>query len=359
MDNSQCDDDDEHRLIARYTARLAADANNAIRSPGELCYGHDANQIQRQLIAQLEAKNRDIMSEICHLRQEQERQAQVVLSHSTAGAISQTRNPILIAELRNLRQRRDDLERRMSGLQSSRRELMLQLETLMTLLRTTATSNRHVTPSGRVQLAITRGRQHTDQLATTGGSVIQAFRPTATVTSIPGCGYDTLNAVCGMRNSLLVAADSVTDAVSSLVRELNSDVSSGSDEGEISDEGIFCRRGCITSNTWQETHAASQLEQFNERHSRDIGHSNCEISCPQQINDDCCLSMPDERHSQLYHCHPQNVITTQCRYSVEDESCVETDRESSYMRTDEDDDTGNTEWDATTTAAAAKRSINR
>jgi len=37
-----------------------------------------------------------------------------------------------------------------------------------------------------------------------------------------GGGNQVSNAVSEMRNSLLVAADSVTDAVSSLVKELNS-----------------------------------------------------------------------------------------------------------------------------------------
>jgi len=79
------------------------------------------------------------MHEIRRLRQEQERQAaQVVLSQSAGNGntgVMQPRNPVLIAELRGLRQRRDELERRMSGLQSSRKELMSQLEGLMNLLR--------------------------------------------------------------------------------------------------------------------------------------------------------------------------------------------------------------------------------
>jgi len=76
------------------------------------------------------------MSEIRRLRVEQEKQAQVAVSRGSAvtGPLP-TRNPVLMAELRGLRQRRDELERRMAGLQSSRRELMTQLEGLMCLLR--------------------------------------------------------------------------------------------------------------------------------------------------------------------------------------------------------------------------------
>ena len=44
-------------------------------------------------------------------------------------------NPQLLAELKLLRQRKDELELRMSALQESRRELMVQLEGLMNLLK--------------------------------------------------------------------------------------------------------------------------------------------------------------------------------------------------------------------------------
>ena len=55
---------------------------------------------------------------------------------------------------------------------------------------------------------------------------MQAFQPAAGAADV-GTAASQLNAVCGMRNSLLVAADSVTDAVSSLVKELNSGVYTG------------------------------------------------------------------------------------------------------------------------------------
>lgn len=70
------------------------------------------------------------MLEIQRLRLEQEQQAQTVLDHS-----QQQRNPVLMAELKLLRQRRDELELRMAALQDSRKELMIQLEGLMKLLR--------------------------------------------------------------------------------------------------------------------------------------------------------------------------------------------------------------------------------
>jgi len=75
------------------------------------------------------------MNEIRRLRTEQEKHAQVALSRGVGVGAAAPHNPVLMAELRGLRQRRDELERRMAGLQSSRRELMMQLEGLMHLLR--------------------------------------------------------------------------------------------------------------------------------------------------------------------------------------------------------------------------------
>jgi len=72
-----------------------------------------------------------------------------------------------------------------------------------------------------VHPAVGRGRQQRDQRVTIGNSVIQAFQAPPPVAGAPASDVP-INAVCGMRNSLLVAADSVTDAVSSLVKELNS-----------------------------------------------------------------------------------------------------------------------------------------
>jgi hypothetical protein len=44
-------------------------------------------------------------------------------------------NPALMAELRALRQRKDELESHLGALQDSRRQLMVQLEGLMKLLK--------------------------------------------------------------------------------------------------------------------------------------------------------------------------------------------------------------------------------
>uniref|UniRef100_A0A671Z2R4 Dystrobrevin n=1 Tax=Sparus aurata TaxID=8175 RepID=A0A671Z2R4_SPAAU len=120
--------DEEHRLIARYAARLAAEAGNSTCPPSDLGFNFDANKQQRQLIAELENKNREILQEIQRLRLEHEQASQPTPEKAQ-------QNPTLLTELRLLRHRKDELERRMSALQESRRELMVQLEGLMRLLK--------------------------------------------------------------------------------------------------------------------------------------------------------------------------------------------------------------------------------
>ncbi|XP_065745402.1 dystrobrevin alpha isoform X17 [Phocoena phocoena] len=123
--------DEEHRLIARYAARLAAESTSSPaqqRSAPDLSFTIDANKQQRQLIAELENKNREILQEIQRLRLEHEQASQPTPEKAQ-------QNPTLLAELRLLRQRKDELEQRMSALQESRRELMVQLEGLMKLLK--------------------------------------------------------------------------------------------------------------------------------------------------------------------------------------------------------------------------------
>ncbi|XP_017694002.1 PREDICTED: dystrobrevin beta-like [Lepidothrix coronata] len=208
--------DEEHRLIARYAARLAAEAASAPRPPSDLGFSFDANKQQRQLIAELENKNREILQEIQRLRLEHEQASQPTPEKAQ-------QNPTLLAELRLLRQRKDELEQRMSALQESRRELMVQLEGLMKLLKeeeqkqaaqaagSAQPSPTHGCPipmpvrSSSAGSTPTHGPQ--DALAGVGGDVQEAF---------------TQGTRRNLRNDLLVAADSITNTMSSLVKELHS-----------------------------------------------------------------------------------------------------------------------------------------
>ncbi|XP_035384698.1 dystrobrevin, beta a isoform X1 [Electrophorus electricus] len=212
--------DEEHRLIARYTSRLASEPSNTAR-PAPLSF--NASKQQRQLIAELENKNREILQEIQRLRLEHEQASQPTPEKAQ-------QNPTLLAELRLLRQRKDELEQRMSSLQESRRELMVQLEGLMKLLKAQAAGTPHAFPSpsasrpipmpvrsaGSTPSHVGQSNMPHDSLAGVGGDVHEAFAQ---------------GARRNLRNDLLVAADSITNTMSSLVKELHT-VEDGGDEEE-------------------------------------------------------------------------------------------------------------------------------
>ncbi|KAM9617212.1 dystrobrevin beta isoform X5 [Harpia harpyja] len=218
--------DEEHRLIARYAARLAAEAGNAPRPPTDLGFSFDANKQQRQLIAELENKNREILQEIQRLRLEHEQASQPTPEKAQ-------QNPTLLAELRLLRQRKDELEQRMSALQESRRELMVQLEGLMKLLKAQAAGSAHSSPTHGASRPMPMPVRSTsagstpthvpqDSLAGVGGDVQEAF---------------TQGTRRNLRNDLLVAADSITNTMSSLVKELHSAEEEDEEETEKMQNG--------------------------------------------------------------------------------------------------------------------------
>ncbi|XP_048840816.1 dystrobrevin, beta a isoform X9 [Brienomyrus brachyistius] len=213
--------DEEHRLIARYAARLAAEAGNLPqRPPTDLTFNFDANKQQRQLIAELENKNREILQEIQRLRLEHEQASQPTPEKAQ-------QNPTLLAELRLLRQRKDELEQRMSALQESRRELMVQLEGLMKLLKAQAAISPHTSPSHGA------GRPLPMPVRSTSAGSTPTHGPQD---SLAGVGGDVQEAFAqgprrNLRNDLLVAADSITNTMSSLVKELHS-VEDGCEEEE-------------------------------------------------------------------------------------------------------------------------------
>ncbi|XP_063133496.1 dystrobrevin alpha isoform X3 [Rattus norvegicus] len=211
--------DEEHRLIARYAARLAAESSSSQptqqRSAPDVSFTIDANKQQRQLIAELENKNREILQEIQRLRVEHEQASQPTPEKAQ-------QNPTLLAELRLLRQRKDELEQRMSALQESRRELMVQLEGLMKLLKTQGAGSPRSSPSHTISRPIPMPIRSTSACST------PAYTPQDSLT---GVGGDVQEAFAqssrrNLRNDLLVAADSITNTMSSLVKELNSEVAS-------------------------------------------------------------------------------------------------------------------------------------
>ncbi|KAM6318468.1 dystrobrevin alpha isoform 4-T4 [Aegotheles albertisi] len=237
--------DEEHKLIARYAARLAAETSSSVtfyflqqqqgqqRGASDISFTIDANKQQRQLIAELENKNREILQEIQRLRLEHEQASQPTPEKAQ-------QNPTLLAELRLLRQRKDELEQRMSALQESRRELMVQLEGLMKLLKeeelkqvTQGAGSPRSSPSHTISRPIpmpirsasacsTPTHAPQDSLTGVGGDVQEAFAQSARR---------------NLRNDLLVAADSITNTMSSLVKELNSEVGSETESNVDSEFG--------------------------------------------------------------------------------------------------------------------------
>uniref|UniRef100_A0A5F9D0F8 Dystrobrevin alpha n=1 Tax=Oryctolagus cuniculus TaxID=9986 RepID=A0A5F9D0F8_RABIT len=208
---------DEHVLIGLYVNMLRNNPSQPTqqRSAPDISFTIDANKQQRQLIAELENKNREILQEIQRLRLEHEQASQPAPEKAQ-------QNPTLLAELRLLRQRKDELEQRMSALQESRRELMVQLEGLMKLLKTQGASSPRSSPSHTISRPIpmpirsasacsTPTHTPQDSLTGVGGDVQEAFAQSSRR---------------NLRNDLLVAADSITNTMSSLVKELNSEVGS-------------------------------------------------------------------------------------------------------------------------------------
>ncbi|XP_076088738.1 dystrobrevin beta-like isoform X2 [Mytilus galloprovincialis] len=375
--NSMCIDD-EHRLIARYAARLAADTKDAARSPTEINFSLDTNKAQRELIIQLESKNREIMREIQRLRAEQEAHAK-----STADA---QYNPTLLAELRLLRQRKDELESRMQTLQESRKELMVQLEGLMNLLKTNPTSPRS-TLNGST-------RSHVSQSQSFAGPITirsQSMSDTpGNVPTSPGMESSTLSGVGGdvqeafsqpssadnvrlLRNDLLCAADSVTSAMSSLVKELNSEQSCSDDdddngeaEANVEMADAYVTKTQEDMDSWQQE-VLKRLDQEQDfiaqlRKRRQNSNSSSIIqsdnendnSIPMDMtssyvktddssvvtdNDSCTKSDGDEEDdSELYDNHPKELPNrmTSSTFSTDEESFLQSDAES-YIRTDEED----------------------
>ncbi|KAI4532697.1 hypothetical protein MG293_017105 [Ovis ammon polii] len=248
--------DEEHRLIARYAARLAAESTSSQptqqRSAPDISFTIDANKQQRQLIAELENKNREILQEIQRLRLEHEQASQPTPEKAQ-------QNPTLLAELRLLRQRKDELEQRMSALQESRRELMVQLEGLMKLLKSTFPAisiGNALSLLNKIYFSLYQTYKEEELKQGTQGAGSPRSSPSHTISrpipmpvrsasacstpthmpqdSLTGVGGDVQEAFAqssrrNLRNDLLVAADSITNTMSSLVKELNSEVGSETD----------------------------------------------------------------------------------------------------------------------------------
>ncbi|XP_067835952.1 dystrobrevin alpha isoform X1 [Heptranchias perlo] len=342
--------DEEHRLIARYAARLAAEAaSSQQRAPSDLTSTIDANKQQRQLIAELENKNREILQEIQRLRLEHEQASQPTPEKAQ-------QNPTLLAELRLLRQRKDELEQRMSALQESRRELMVQLEGLMKLLKeeemrqeTQGAGSPRSSPSHTISRSVpipmpirstsacsTPTHTPQDSLTGVGGDVQEAFAQSSRR---------------NLRNDLLVAADSITNTMSSLVKELNSAEAGSETESNVdSDFGRAHLDDIVPSPTSEKAF----LAQINARNPSYIHSAAATGSIRSDIvaeDGDSYVRTDDESYEnntvhQLEHelkleeylKQKLQDESYQANYSqTDDESYVRTDDDESCIRTDDEE----------------------
>ncbi|XP_066037922.1 dystrobrevin alpha isoform X9 [Chamaea fasciata] len=326
--------DEEHKLIARYAARLAAETSSSQpsqqRGPSDISFTIDANKQQRQLIAELENKNREILQEIQRLRLEHEQASQPTPEKAQ-------QNPTLLAELRLLRQRKDELEQRMSALQESRRELMVQLEGLMKLLKTQGAGSPRSSPSHTISRPIpmpirsasacsTPTHAPQDSLTGVGGDVQEAFAQSARR---------------NLRNDLLVAADSITNTMSSLVKELNSEVGSETESNVDSEFGRTHFDDLVPSPTSEKAFLA-------QIHARKPGYIHSAAATGSIRSDmvtedgDPYVRADDENYENDSVRQLENELKMEeyLKQKLQDEayqgSCSQTDNES-YVRTDDEE----------------------
>ncbi|CAJ0949139.1 unnamed protein product, partial [Mesorhabditis belari] len=168
--------DDEHKLIARYSAKLSGRTEYPLSGGRSMI---DRPLDERSLIAQLEEENTEMVREMARLEN------QFVTEDG---------------QLTGLRERKSQLEEKMFVMQQRRRDLMMQLEQLMAQLNAPG-----IRPTG---LSTASLNQLPESLSGVGNKITGAFRGS----SVP---------VSSLQGDLLHAADLITDNMSTLVRELD------------------------------------------------------------------------------------------------------------------------------------------
>ncbi|XP_075272322.1 dystrobrevin alpha isoform X6 [Opisthocomus hoazin] len=332
--------DEEHKLIARYAARLAAEASSSQqgqqRGASDISFTIDANKQQRQLIAELENKNREILQEIQRLRLEHEQASQPTPEKAQ-------QNPTLLAELRLLRQRKDELEQRMSALQESRRELMVQLEGLMKLLKEEELKQTQGAGSPRSSPSHTISRPIPMPIRSASACSTPTHAPQDSLTGVGGDVQEAFaqSARRNLRNDLLVAADSITNTMSSLVKELNSEVGSETESNVDSEFGRTHFDDLVPSPTSEKAFLA-------QIHARKPGYIHSAAATGSVRSDmvtedgDPYVRADDENYENDSVRQLENELKMEeyLKQKLQDEayqaSCSQTDNES-YVRTDDEE----------------------
>ncbi|KAM9643457.1 dystrobrevin alpha isoform 3-T3 [Morphnus guianensis] len=331
--------DEEHKLIARYAARLAAETSSSQgqqRGASDISFTIDANKQQRQLIAELENKNREILQEIQRLRLEHEQASQPTPEKAQ-------QNPTLLAELRLLRQRKDELEQRMSALQESRRELMVQLEGLMKLLKEEELKQTQGAGSPRSSPSHTISRPIPMPIRSASACSTPTHAPQDSLTGVGGDVQEAFaqSARRNLRNDLLVAADSITNTMSSLVKELNSEVGSETESNVDSEFGRTHFDDLVPSPTSEKAFLA-------QIHARKPGYIHSAAATGSIRSDmvtedgDPYVRADDENYENDSVRQLENELKMEeyLKQKLQDEayqaSCSQTDNES-YVRTDDEE----------------------
>ncbi|XP_066849022.1 dystrobrevin alpha isoform X1 [Anser cygnoides] len=333
--------DEEHKLIARYAARLAAETSSSQqqgqqRGAADISFTIDANKQQRQLIAELENKNREILQEIQRLRLEHEQASQPTPEKAQ-------QNPTLLAELRLLRQRKDELEQRMSALQESRRELMAQLEGLMKLLKEEEMKQTQGAGSPRSSPSHTISRPIPMPIRSASACSTPTHTPQDSLTGVGGDVQEAFaqSARRNLRNDLLVAADSITNTMSSLVKELNSEVGSETESNVDSEFGRTHFDDLVPSPTSEKAFLA-------QIHARKPGYIHSAAATGSMRSDmvtedgDPFVRADDENYENDSVRQLENELKMEeyLKQKLQDEayqaSCSQTDNES-YVRTDDEE----------------------
>ncbi|XP_039558963.1 dystrobrevin alpha isoform X12 [Passer montanus] len=332
--------DEEHKLIARYAARLAAETSSSQpsqqRGASDISFTIDANKQQRQLIAELENKNREILQEIQRLRLEHEQASQPTPEKAQ-------QNPTLLAELRLLRQRKDELEQRMSALQESRRELMVQLEGLMKLLKEEELKQTQGAGSPRSSPSHTISRPIPMPIRSASACSTPTHAPQDSLTGVGGDVQEAFaqSARRNLRNDLLVAADSITNTMSSLVKELNSEVGSETESNVDSEFGRAHFDDLVPSPTSEKAFLA-------QIHARKPGYIHSAAATGSIRSDmvtedgDPYVRADDENYENDSVRQLENELKMEeyLKQKLQDEayqgSCSQTDNES-YVRTDDEE----------------------
>lgn len=184
-------EDEEHRLVALYAHKLqSAHCTPTVERKG---FGSQNTIEKQQLIAQLEARNREMSRQIELLKSGQFPLEELQRPRVSPSAAME---PLYATELTALRSRKDELEKHLNKLLDSRKELLVQLENIMKLLKNQGT----LPPSAPTSAASTMNRNQVRSSLRSSQSREQTPQPT------------------GPPN-----ADSVRNAVYNLVRQLNSE----------------------------------------------------------------------------------------------------------------------------------------